>query len=84
MIDDTLGTLLNVVPGHAQQFVAHRSANETGQSFARAERVEQPRHARPRAPLGGVEGQCHCNRRARLTMIAAVAPQILRPSQMIS
>ena len=33
----------------------------------------------PLAPFGGVELQRHCSLRDRLTIIAAVAPQILRP-----
>ncbi len=86
-LDDLFGQQaggeVDIVDFEAEQVVAHRAADQPRQPLGSAERIEQPRHARPRAPFFGVESQRHCSRRARLTMIAAVAPQILRPSQSI-
>jgi hypothetical protein len=49
-----------------------------------AQSCEEPGHSPDPAPLGGVQLQLHLSLRERLTIIAAVAPQILRPFQTIS
>ena len=72
-----------------EKVVPNRAANVPRQALLRSERVEQAAHAAAAAPLGRVElervrGQLHCSLRERLTMIAAVAPQILRPFHNIS
>ena len=78
------GREVDVADRQAEQVVADRAADVAGQALIGAERVEQPLHAALPAPFGGVELQRHCSLRDRLTIIAAVAPQILRPFQMIS
>ena len=75
---------IDVVDRQAEQAVAHRPADIARQPLVRAKRGEQPRHPADSAPFGGVELQLHLSLRDRLTIIAAVAPQILRPFQSIS
>ncbi len=84
LVGQNSGGEIHVVDGEADQLVAHGAADIAGKALVGAERVEHGRGARQRAPLGRVQPQLHCSRRDRLTMIAAVAPQILRPSQGIS
>ena len=87
-LDDFLGAKprgeIDVADRQAEQIVADRAADIARQALVGAERVEQPAHARALAPFRGVELQLHCSLRDRLTIIAAVAPQILRPFQSIS
>ena len=78
------GREVDIVDGKAQQPVAHRAADVAGQSLVGAERCKQALDAADPAPLGRVELQLHRSLRDRLTIIAAVAPQILRPFQSIS
>ena len=78
---------VDVADRQAEQLVANRAANVAGQPLVAAERVKQPRHALDGAPIARIELQLHVSRvrrRDRLTMIAAVAPQILRPFHSIS
>ncbi len=65
----------------AEQQVADRAADEAGMALLGVERLQQPLDARPVKPFLGIE--LHASRRVRLTSIAAVAPQIWRPSQSI-
>ena len=78
------GRKVDVADGKREEIVAHGAPDVARQPFVGAERGEQPPHAAFLAPLCGVEAQLHCSLRERLTIIAAVAPQILRSSQIIS
>ncbi len=75
---------VDVVDRKVKQFVADRATDVARQSLVGAERVEQPGHPAAPAPFGGVQLHDHCSLRERLTITAAVAPQILRPFQTIS
>ncbi len=79
------GGEVDVADFEPEQGVAHAAADIAGVALAGAERAQQPLHAGAVLP-GGV-GQLHAgspSRRPRLTIIAAVAPQIFRPSHSIS
>jgi hypothetical protein len=86
-IDHLLGRVaggdVDIGDRHAQQRVAHRAADEARHALARARAsAGQPVAA---APCGvGQDHAVHCSRRERLTIIAAVAPQMRRSPQMIS
>ena len=69
---------------HPQQRVAHRAADDPGLAGGRVQRVGQRRQPVARAPRCTGQGHAHRSRRARLTIIAAVAPQIRRSPQLIS
>ena len=75
---------IDVADLEAHELVAHRAAHVAGLPLVCAERIQHARCTAQPAPLGCVEPQVHCSRRARLMMIAAVAPQILRPCHGIS
>jgi hypothetical protein len=75
---------VDVAHREIEQIVPHRAADVTGQPLAGAERVEEPLHPAAAAPFFGIDPQVHCSLRERLTIMAAVAPQILRPFQRIS
>ena len=87
-LDDLLrpkpGCEVDVADRQPEELVADRAADVAGQPRARAQRAQQACHPAAVAPFRGVELQRHCSRRERLTIIAAVAPQILRPFQSIS
>ena len=87
-LDDLLrakpGRQIDVAEGKVQQIVADRAADIAGQSFVGSKRVEHTGHAAPLAPFLGVDLQLHWSLRDRLTIIAAVAPQILRSFHTIS
>ena len=68
--------------GFTREDMAHRVADVSG--IAKRERGKQPSHSALLAPLGGIERQRHCSLRDRLTIMAAVAPQIRRSFQLIS
>ena len=71
---------IEIVGGQAEQPVAHRTADEADAAVARLHRVQQPVHARA-VGEGGDVYRCHvASLRARLTIIAAVAPQMSCPS----
>src|SRR5690242_3341196 len=74
---------VDIADGEIEEIVADGSADVARESFLRAERLEQPLHASPAPPLCRIDSQRHCSRRERFTIIAAVAPQILRPFQRI-
>jgi hypothetical protein len=67
-----------------EQRVAHRTTDEARLALRRAENFRQCFEAVPFAPRRSREYQDHLRRRARLTIIAAVAPQIRRSFHMIS
>ena len=66
-----------------RQRIAHCPADDLGLSTIGLECGQQFRHPLTLGP-GRVCDRHHCNRRDRLTIIAAVAPQIRKPSQCIS
>ena len=78
--------------GHRQpeQRIAHRAADEAGHARCRVEFGEQPGEPLAGPPAGGGQRRARhqagsgASRRARLTMIAAVTPQIRRSGQRIS
>ena len=78
------GCEIDVVDRQAKEAIANRAADIAGQPLLRAERGEQPRHPADSAPFRSLEPHFHASLRDRLTIIAAVAPQILRPSHSIS
>ena len=78
------GGEIDVADVHRQQRVADAAADETGLPRSGAEKVEQPIEAGPMAPGGIGKDHAKTSRRLRLTIIAAVAPQIRCPSQSIS
>ena len=78
------GGKIDVADRQAEQIVAHRAADVARQPLVGAERRQQPLMPRCLRHFGGVEVQLHCSLRDRLTIIAAVAPQILRSFHMIS
>ena len=75
---------VDVVDRVIEKLVADRASDVARQAVLGAERLQQAPHAAALAPFGRVQPQLHRSFRDRLTIIAAVAPQILRPSQMIS
>ena len=82
------GSEVDVVDRDPQQFIAHRTADIAGQPLVGTERIEDPRHPAPPPPAGRVELHIFelsrvSSRRRKLTSIAAVAPQIRRPFQLI-
>jgi hypothetical protein len=79
------GGEIDVADGQAEQRVAHAAADIAGVAGPGAERREEGLHAL--ALLPARFGELHStssSRRDRLTIIAAVAPQIRRPSHSIS
>jgi hypothetical protein len=84
------GGEVDVVDLELEQGVADAAADEARLALRRAKRAQQPRHPRPRPPSrfrqlhAGSSGSSGASRRLRLTIIAAVAPQIRRPSHSIS
>src|SRR5436190_1674927 len=69
---------VDVVDRKTKEVVADRPANVAREAFVSVERAQKARHSAFLAPLGGVQLQLHRSLRDRLTIIAAVAPQILR------
>ena len=84
LIRSNAGRKVDVVDGQAKQIVAYRSAHEARKTLVGAERLEQALRPAFLPPLCGVELQRHSNLRDRLTIMAAVAPQILRSFHTIS
>ena len=74
------GREVNVVDRQPEQIVAHRAADIARQPLVGAECRQQTLHPALLPPLWRVQDQCHCSRRDRLTIMAAVAPHILRSS----
>jgi len=87
-IDDLLradtGRQVQIADRKTEQVVTHGSTDISGGTFVSVERPQQLRHAAALAPFCRVELQLHCSLRDRLTIMAAVAPQILRSFHMIS
>ena len=87
-LDDLFGTQacgkIDIVDRQTEQLVAYSTADVARQALVGTERIEYPRHAADCPPLLRIELQLHCSLRERLTMIAAVTPQILRPFHKIS
>ena len=75
---------VDVVDWKVKQFVADRSAHVSSKPLVCSERIEKPGHSATSTPFGCIELHDHCSLRERLTITAAVAPQILRPFQRIS
>lgn len=75
---------VDIADGKSKEIVADRTSDIAGQSLLGAKRRKEPLHSAFVAPLGRIEGQCHWSLRDKLTIMAAVAPQILRSFQMIS
>ena len=67
-----------------QQRVPHRAADPARPGSIGTERADQLGQPRTVAPRGGGESQTQLSRRDRLTIIAAVAPQMRRSSHCIS
>src|SRR4030095_9365379 len=78
-----LGGEIDVADGEAKQVVAHRAADIPGQAFPGTERLQDARDPLLPAPAGCVQLHAQSRRRVRLTIIAAVAPQMRRPCQSI-
>ena len=84
VIGQEAGGEVEVADRQAEQLVAHRSADIARHPGIGVERFQHARHAAPLAPFRGVELHRQLSLRDRLTIIAAVAPQILRPFHSIS
>ena len=68
----------------AEQLVANGPADEACQALFGTQHGQQLAHAELLLPFCDVELQLHCSLRDKFTIIAAVAPQILRSLHMIS
>ena len=68
----------------AEQLVANRPADEACQTLFGAHYGQQLAHTELLLPFRDVELQFHCSLRDKFTIIAAVAPQILRSLHIIS
>ena len=77
------GGEIDVADRKVEEVVPHRASNIARGALIGIESLQQPRHSTAAAPFGGVDSQVHWSLRERLTIIAAVAPQILRPFQTI-
>ena len=75
---------VEVADRQVQEFVTNRAAHVAGQAFLCSESVKQAGHASLTTPPVGIDLQLHCSLRDRLTIIAAVAPQIFRSFHTIS
>ena len=79
------GGEVDVARLHLQQSVAHAAADIAGLAGIRGQSGQQFGHSGPLLPGGGRElHRTSSSRRDRLTIIAAVAPQMRRPSHSIS
>lgn len=78
------GREIDVADRQAEEVVSNCTTDVASQPFVCAERIEETLHPPLLAPFWSVERQHHCSLRERLTIIAAVAPQILRSFHTIS
>ena len=79
------GREVDVADRQVEEVVADRAADIARHALVGVERVEQPRHAAAACATWRRSSlSVHWSLRDRLTIIAAVAPQILRPFHTIS